>query len=82
MLVLIGLALFIAAGLDPAVSWLTRRRLPRWAAVLAVVAAAAAVLTLFILAAIPPVASQTKLLAMTCRTTCTRCAIPTPSWAD
>ena len=33
VLVLIGLALFIAAGLDPAVNWLTRRRLPRWAAV-------------------------------------------------
>ncbi len=32
VLVLIGLALFIAAGLDPAVKWLTRRRLPRWAA--------------------------------------------------
>ena len=30
VLVLIGLALFIAAGLDPAVNWLTRRRLPRW----------------------------------------------------
>jgi hypothetical protein len=28
VLVLIGLALFIAAGLDPVVSWLTRRRVP------------------------------------------------------
>jgi predicted PurR-regulated permease PerM len=33
VLILIGLAMFIAAGLDPAVSWLTRYRMPRWAAV-------------------------------------------------
>jgi predicted PurR-regulated permease PerM len=63
VLVLVGLALFIAAGLDPMVSWLTRRRLPRWAAVLTVIGAAAAVLTVFILAAIPPLASQTTALA-------------------
>jgi hypothetical protein len=31
VLVLIGLGLFIAAGLDPMVSWLTRRRVPRGA---------------------------------------------------
>ena len=31
VLVLIGLALFIAIGLDPVVAWLTRRRMPRWA---------------------------------------------------
>jgi predicted PurR-regulated permease PerM len=30
VLVLIGLALFIAIGLDPVVAWLTRRRVPRW----------------------------------------------------
>jgi predicted PurR-regulated permease PerM len=63
VLVLIGLAMFIAAGLDPAVDWLTRRRLPRWAAVLTVVAGAASVLAVFILAAIPPLASQTTALA-------------------
>src|SRR5437764_1096078 len=32
VLVLIGLAALLAVGLDPAVTWLTRRRLPRWAA--------------------------------------------------
>ncbi len=63
VLVLIGLALFIAAGLDPAVEWLTRRRMPRWAAVLAVIAAVAAVLAGFIVAAIPPLASQATALA-------------------
>ncbi len=63
VLVLIGLALFIAAGLDPAVEWLTRRRMPRWAAVLTVIAAVAAVLAGFIVAAIPPLASQATALA-------------------
>ncbi len=57
VLVLIGLALFIAAGLDPVVSWLARR-IPRWCAVLAVVLAGAAVLAAFVLAAVPPLSSQ------------------------
>lgn len=34
VLILIGLAFFVAMGLEPAVSWLVRHRLPRWAAVL------------------------------------------------
>jgi predicted PurR-regulated permease PerM len=63
VLVLIGLALFIAAGLDPAVSWLTRWRLPRWGAVLAVLLAALAVFAAFLLAAIPPLAAQASALA-------------------
>jgi predicted PurR-regulated permease PerM len=63
VLVLIGVALFIAAGLDPIVSWLTRRRLPRWAAVVAVVLAAAGVFAGFMLAAIPPLSSQATALA-------------------
>ncbi len=63
VLVLIGLALFIAAGLEPTVGWLTRRRLPRWAAVLTVITAAAAILAGFVLAAIPPLTSQAAALA-------------------
>ena len=63
VLVLIGLALFIAAGLEPTVSWLTRRRLPRWAAVLTVIIAAAAIVAGFVLAAIPPLTSQAAALA-------------------
>jgi predicted PurR-regulated permease PerM len=63
VLVLIGLALFIAAGLDPAVSWLTRYRLPRWTAVLAVLAATVAVFAGFLVAAIPPLAAQASALA-------------------
>jgi predicted PurR-regulated permease PerM len=31
VLTLIGLALFLAVGLDPLVRWLQRRGLPRWA---------------------------------------------------
>jgi predicted PurR-regulated permease PerM len=63
VLVLIGVALFIAAGLDPVVSWLTRRRLPRKAAVLAVVLAAAGLVAAFMLAAIPPLSTQAAALA-------------------
>jgi predicted PurR-regulated permease PerM len=62
VLVLIGLALFIAAGLDPAVSWLTRRGLPRPAAVVVILLAVAGVAGAFLAAAIPPLAAQTTAL--------------------
>jgi predicted PurR-regulated permease PerM len=60
VLELIGLALFIAAGLDPVVSWLTRRRVPRWAAVVIVLLALVAAIGGFVAAAIPPLAAQTS----------------------
>jgi predicted PurR-regulated permease PerM len=63
VLILIGLALFIAAGLDPLVVWLTRHRLPRWAAVTVVVVGAIAVVGGFLAAAIPPLATQATALA-------------------
>src|SRR5215813_6828202 len=62
VLVLIGLALFIAAGLDPLVSWLTRRRVPRWAAVIIVLLGVVAIVAGFVAAAIPPLAAQTTKL--------------------
>jgi predicted PurR-regulated permease PerM len=62
VLVLIGLALFIAAGLDPVVSWLTRRRVPRWAAVIIVLLGVVGVIAGFVAAAIPPLAAQTSKL--------------------
>jgi predicted PurR-regulated permease PerM len=62
VLVLIGLALFIAAGLDPAVSWLTRRRLPRWAAVVVILLIVAAVVAGFVMSAIPPLTTQVTAL--------------------
>jgi predicted PurR-regulated permease PerM len=63
VLILIGLALFIAAGLDPLVSWLTRHRLPRWTAVTIVVVGTLGVIAGFLSAAIPPLASQATALA-------------------
>jgi predicted PurR-regulated permease PerM len=62
VLVLIGLALFIAAGLDPLVRWLTRRGLPRWAAVITILLAAAVVVAAFFAAAIPPLSAQVTAL--------------------
>jgi predicted PurR-regulated permease PerM len=58
VLVLIGLALFIAVGLEPAVSWLTRVGLPRWAAVTAVLGGLLAAAVGFFAAAIPPLVDQ------------------------
>jgi predicted PurR-regulated permease PerM len=58
VLVLIGLALFLAIGLEPAVSVLARRKFPRWAAVITVLVAALAVVGGFLAAAIPPLARQ------------------------
>jgi predicted PurR-regulated permease PerM len=62
VLVLIGLALFIAIGLDPVVAWLTRRRVPRWAAVVIILLAGVGIGAAFVMAAIPPLAAQAKLL--------------------
>jgi predicted PurR-regulated permease PerM len=62
VLVLIGLALFIAIGLDPVVAWLTRRRMPRWAAVVTILLAGAGIVAGFVMAAIPPLLAQAKVL--------------------
>jgi len=59
VLVLIGLALFLAIGLEPAVSFLARHKFPRWSAVLLVLLAGVGVVGGFLAAAIPPLASQT-----------------------
>ena len=57
VLVLVGLALFLAIGLDPAVRWLGRW-MPRWAAVAIVVVATVGTVVGFLAAAIPPLVSQ------------------------
>ena len=62
VLVLIGLALFIAAGLDPAVSWLTRHGLRRWLAVIITLLAVAGSVAAYLAAAIPPLAAQATAL--------------------
>jgi predicted PurR-regulated permease PerM len=63
VLVLLGLALFIAVGLDPAVHWLHRRRVPRWAAVVVVLVATLALFVGFVALAVPVLVSQTNVLA-------------------
>ena len=60
MLLLIGVAFFVSLGLEPAVSWLTVRRLPRWAAVTLVIVAAFGVVAGSLAAAIPPVVEQAR----------------------
>lgn len=57
-LTLIGLALFLAVGLDPVVRWLERRHLPRWLGVAVVSVVSLAAVSALLAAAIPPVASQ------------------------
>jgi predicted PurR-regulated permease PerM len=61
VLVLIGLALFLAIGLEPAVAWLTRRSFPRWAAVTIVVLGLLGAFGGFLGAAIPQLVTQATL---------------------
>lgn len=56
----IGAAIFLALGLDPAVSWLERHRFPRWLAILTVVAAVLAIFTGLVFAVIPVIVDQTS----------------------
>ena len=58
ILVLIGLAFFIAVGLDPPVAWLHRRGLPRWAAVIAVLSVALGIFGGFLALAVPLLITQ------------------------
>jgi predicted PurR-regulated permease PerM len=58
VLILVGLALFMAIGIEPLVSWLVTRRFPRWLAVTAVFVAALAAIGGFFAVAIPVVVEQ------------------------
>jgi predicted PurR-regulated permease PerM len=58
ILILIGLALFLAVGLEPAVSWLVRRRFPRWVAVTTVLLVTLAAIGGFLAATIPVLVDQ------------------------
>jgi predicted PurR-regulated permease PerM len=58
MLVLIGVALFLAIGLEPAVSWFVNRGLRRWLATTLVFVAFLAAMGGFVASAIPPLAQQ------------------------
>lgn len=63
VLTLLGLAFFVAVGLDPAVTWLSRRLMPRWAAIILVVLILIGVVGLFLALAIPVVVTQATRLA-------------------
>ena len=58
VLVLIGVAFFLALGLEPAVSWFVNRKLPRWAATTLVFVIFLAMMGAFLGAAIPPLVQQ------------------------
>ncbi|WP_345750437.1 AI-2E family transporter [Microbacterium rhizophilus] len=58
ILLYVGTALFIALGLDPVVSWLERRRLPRWAAVLVTLVAVLGLFTGIVLIILPVLVDQ------------------------
>jgi predicted PurR-regulated permease PerM len=60
VIALIVLALLLAVGLDPAVQWLVRHGLPRWAAVTLVSLAVVGAVLGFFAAAIPPLVAQAE----------------------
>ena len=62
ILTLIGMALFIAVGLDPIVSWLTQRRLPRWLAVVVTLLGVLALAAAFLALAIPRITAEATTL--------------------
>lgn len=59
----VGAALFISLGLDPAVSWLEKKKFPRWAAILTVLVAVVGVLTGVIFAIVPIIVDQVAKLS-------------------
>jgi predicted PurR-regulated permease PerM len=63
IIIYIGAALFLSLGLDPAVSWLEKKKVPRWAAILTVLLGVLAVLTGVILAIVPIVVDQVAKLS-------------------
>ena len=63
VLTLLGLAFFLGVGLDPAVVWLYRRGLPRWAAVVVVLLVTLVMVGGFFALAVPVVTTQAAKLA-------------------
>ena len=61
ILTYIGAALFLSLGLDPLVSWLERRKMPRWAAILTVVVVVLGVITGLVFTIVPIIAEQVDL---------------------
>ena len=64
VLTYVGAALFLALGLDPIITWLETRKVPRWAAILIVLVAFGGAITGLVFAIIPVVVEQvTKAVA-------------------
>lgn len=63
VLLLVGIALFLAVGLEPAVQWLIRHRFPRIAAVGLILFCFLVVVGGFIAAAVPPIVAEVRDLA-------------------
>ena len=62
ILTYIGAALFIALGIDPAVSWLEKHKFPRWAATLTVLIGILAVFAGLVFAIVPVIVDQVNAL--------------------
>jgi len=62
---LIGVALFLAVGMDPAVSWLVTRKFPRWLAVVVVLVVIVAAIGGFVAVAVPALVTQGEELIKT-----------------
>ena len=58
----IGAAIFLALGLDPAISWLERRGLPRWAAIIIVMSGVGLLVAALVLAVVPIIVDQVSQL--------------------
>ena len=58
VLTYVGAALFLALGLDPIVTWLETRKVPRWAAIIIVLVAFAGLIAGLVFAIIPVVIDQ------------------------
>ena len=56
----IGAAIFLALGLDPAVSWLEKHRFPRWLAIFTVLVGVVAVFAGLVFSVIPVIVDQTS----------------------
>lgn len=61
ILTYVGAAIFLALGIDPAVTFLEKRRLPRWLSIVIVLVAILAVFTGLVFAIIPVVSDQIAL---------------------
>lgn len=77
ILLYVGTALFLALGLEPMVSWLIRRRVPRWAAVLITIVVVLGIFAGVILMVLPIIVEQiTQFVVEVTR------ILQNPSWPD